>query len=269
MPFVPVDGCKIWYDSAGESGPPALFVMGFAGRGTAWGPQIEGLRRGHRLAWMDNRGIGRSDRSVGVLSMRQMAADAVAVLDALGWAQAHVVGVSMGGMIAQEIALGHRERVRSLTLMATHAGGPTAFLPPMAGLGHFLSTWQISPKRRVEAMMKLLYPADYLERADREDIAARLGREFADDVSPATLLSQTAAVATHNTRARLHLLEGLPTLLVRPGRDILIDPRHIDELHKRIPGARLLHLPEAGHGFIYQCRDVVNKALMEHFAEAG
>lgn len=269
MPFANVDGLQIWYDSAGESGPPVLLVMGFGGRGTAWGPQIEGLRQTHRVAYLDNRGIGRSERYTGSLSMRLMASDAVAVLDALGWETAHVVGVSMGGMIAQELALRHRERVRTLTLMATHAGGMGVFLPPMAGMGPFLASVQGSPQRRVKSLMKLLYPADYLERANREDIAARLTAEFATGVSPATMLAQTAAVVAHNTRDRLHQLAGLPTLVIRPGRDILIDPKHVDELHRRIPGAKLMHLPEAGHGFSYQCRDEVNAALMEHFDATG
>lgn len=266
MAFVTVDGLKIWYDSTGESGPPVLLLMGFGGRGTAWGAQIEGLGRDHRLAWMDNRGIGRSDRTARDITMKQMASDAIAVLDALGWEQAHVVGVSMGGMIAQELALRHRPRVRTLTLMATHAGGVGAFLPPMNGLYHFLSAVQTSVPRRVEALMRLLYPEDYLAVADRADIARRLSAEFADGTNLSTLVAQAAAVASHDTRGRLQELGELPVLVIRPGRDIMIDPRHVDELHRRLPSARLMHLPEAGHGFIYQCREAVNAALVEHFA---
>ncbi|MCB9746099.1 MAG: alpha/beta fold hydrolase [Alphaproteobacteria bacterium] len=268
MPFATVDSQRLWYETHGEQGSPVLLIMGFAGRGTAWKPQVEGLAHRHRLALYDNRGIGESARFPGVTTIPEMARDALGLLDHLGWAQAHVVGVSMGGMVAQELALRARERVRSLSLIATHAGGLAAVIAPWEGLGLFMQTHLGSPAQRVQAQQRLLYTDAHLAQLDAKAHALELVENFGADPPPETLTAQLAAVLRHDTRGRLSALAGLPVLVVRPEQDKLIHPRHVLDLHRRIPGSRLLNLRQAGHGVTDERREAVNAALLEHFAEA-
>ena len=157
MPLLETETERIWFDEAGERGTPVLLLMGFGLTGNTWLPQIRGLKESHRVVWYDHPGIGRSTLGRLKYDMTWLADQAIGILDKLNWQNAHVVGVSMGGMIAQQMALKHGHRVRSLTLMATTAGGP---------LGHLLISWNLqklvkcfvgSPRQRARAFMRLAF----------------------------------------------------------------------------------------------------------------
>lgn len=255
-----------WYDLAGTTGSPVLLVMGFGFSGRAWKPQIEGLHHAHRVAFYDNRGVGQSASGSGTYSVRDLALDATALLDHLGWSDAHIVGVSMGGMIAQELALRHRHRVRSLTLIATHAGGRVRTLPTVAGLKLFLRANSADGDARLRNLMELLYPPEHMPNA--EEIQALYSDVLSAVPKKRTALKQLAAVLQHNTRPRLHQLAGLPVQILKPARDILVRPTHSDRLHRDIPGSRLVCFPEAGHGLTAQCAPQVNQHLLDHFRRA-
>ncbi|MCB9763956.1 MAG: alpha/beta fold hydrolase [Alphaproteobacteria bacterium] len=267
MPHASINGLRLWYDAHG-AGRRVLLIMGLAGRGAAWAPQVEGLYLDHHVVHFDNRGIGRSDRFAGSTTTVQMAQDALGLMDHLGWGDAHVVGVSMGGMIAQELALRHRDRVRSLALIATHAGGLGALMTPWPGMRLFLQANHPDPGARIDALRRLLYTRQYLRQMDAQAVGLRLMEDFGRQPEPATLGAQLAAVMRHDTRDRLHQLGGLPTVVIRPEQDILIDPRHCLRLHRLIPGARLVNVPDAGHGVTDERRGLVNHTLREHFAQA-
>src|SRR6202046_4175973 len=125
MSFVENQGAKIYWDEQG-SGEPLLLIMGLSYPSYMWHRTRPLLVKNYRTIAFDNRGVGQSDVPPGVYSIALMASDAAAVLDAAGVESAHVFGVSMGGMIAQEFALQYPKRVRSLVLGCTAAGGPTA-----------------------------------------------------------------------------------------------------------------------------------------------
>jgi pimeloyl-ACP methyl ester carboxylesterase len=256
------------YTLEGNEGPPVLLIMGFGMRGGVWRPQIDALREDHRVVFYDHLGLGDSDPAPPVQSMRKMAADAERVLDALSWPDAHVVGVSMGGMIAQELALTAPGRVRSLTLIATHAGGIRAALPRVEGLARFVeANVARGPEKRVEALKKLLYTPDFLERVDVVKLDRRIADMAGVRAPRATLAGHLRAVLRHRTRTRLPALR-MPTMVVRPGRDLLIHPKNGDVIARAIPGARLVRFDDAGHGVTFQCAQELNAELSRHIEAA-
>src|SRR5271169_6868705 len=133
MPFADNQGTKIYWDERG-TGAPILLIMGLGYPSAMWHRSRPALSASYRTIALDNRGSGQSDVPPGPYSIPLMASDAAAVLDAAGVTKAHVFGVSMGGMIAQEFALQYPERVRSLILGCTSAGGPYAVQAEPAAL---------------------------------------------------------------------------------------------------------------------------------------
>jgi len=184
------------------------------------------------------------------------------VMAAVGWDSAHVVGTSMGGMIAQELALQEPARVRSLTLIATHAG--RALPSPLAI--YLLTRSMALPRQSVEHAYRLLYPRHYVTPENRAAILEHW-RQIGRPAHPQVLVAQAAAIARHDTRKRLAGLH-VPTLVVRPGMDVLVPPRHSDLLARTIPGATLLRFDDAGHGVTHQKADELNGALRTHIARA-
>lgn len=263
-----LDDIRLAYDVRGDVGGPVLLIMGYGVPGRAWVHQIPALSAHHQVIWYDHRGCGATRADPGAYTMHLLADDARRLLDHLGFEHAHVVGVSMGGMVAQHLALEHPGRVLTLTLIATHAGGRAqARLPPARGLVRFLQAntgW--TREKRLRHLERLLFPDAFLASCDRKWLEAVLLRDFGEEIPLRYRLSQMAAVMRHDTRDRLHLLGRFPTLVVRPDLDILVDPRESDRLARLIPGARLVSFPDAGHGVIRQCHAALNQLLLEHFA---
>lgn len=256
---------RIAFESAGSAGPRILMVMGFGMRGGVWFPQVQDLRRDHALLWFDNRGIGESEPSPPRFAMADLAADALRVADELRWADFHVVGVSLGGMVAQELALLAPQRVRSLTLIATHAGGPLGILPTPRGAYHWINAAFGRQAGRVEHLTRLLYPASFLATVDPEQLRRRMQLQVGKRPPTRTALLQLLAVIRHDTRARLSSLRP-PTLVIKPTGDLLVRPFHSDRLHAAIPGARLVAIDDAGHGLTFHAAAAVNAAIREHVA---
>jgi pimeloyl-ACP methyl ester carboxylesterase len=194
-----------------------------------------------------------------------MANDAVRILDDLRWDRAHVVGVSMGGMIAQELALRASDRCQSLTLIATHGGAPVASLPTLRGLRFFLQGLFGGRKARMHSLPRLLYPDEFLESIGPDALRSHLNVRLGHPPALRTVLGQLYAVWRYSTESRLSQIQ-LPTLLVRPGKDILIRPSQTDRLAARIPNAEVLRFEDAGHGVTFQKAADLNAALRDHFA---
>lgn len=270
MPALALEDGELWYEAEGLDGragaAPVLLVMGLGMPGQAWRAQLQGLSPHHPVATYDHRGIGRSSPVRGLSSMQGMAKDAVRLLDHLGWERVHLVGVSMGGMVSQELALRFRDRVRSLTLIATHSGGRLSALPSAQGLALF-ARLTLTRRSRAETLARLLFPPEYLDQLGSQGQGELLSSDLGASTRRARL-AQLAAVIRHDTQRRLGALAGLPTLIVRPGRDLLIPPQASDRLAALIPGARLVRYDDAGHGLIRQCAERLNADLLAHFAGA-
>lgn len=257
---------RIAFRTYGHHGPRVLLVMGFGMRGALWEPQVKRLAHDHRLATFDHRGFGDSDPPEGPYRMRTLADDAVSVADALGWERFHLVGVSMGGMVAQELALAMPQRVASLTLIVTHSGGLRGLWPgPRASL---LFARSGLGRDRVVALEQMLYPPQILERLRAEGLRERLQQQIGSPVKPAHTLLQFLALTRFDVRKRVSKIAA-PTLVLKASRDILVKPHHSDELAARIPGAKLRTFAEAGHGILFQEAEGVSEAIREHIGAAS
>lgn len=253
----------IAYATRGTQGPRVLMVMGLGMRGEMWEPQLTLLEPTHRLAYFDHRGIGESGTPTRRYRIADLALDACAVADALGWATFHLVGVSMGGMVAQELALAAPARIRSLTLIVTHAGGPLGMVPTAAGaLGAVRSALA---RDRIGALEQLLYSADSLEALRARGLRRRLEMQLTGAMTKGARLRQLWAVARFDTRRRLARLQ-VPTQILKASRDRLVRPSHSELLARQIPGAELRTFERAGHGVIVQESDAIAAAIREHIA---
>jgi len=255
---------RLAYRVFGERGTPVLFVMGFGMSGRVWGPQVDELRRDHRCCHYDHLGVGDSEQGPLFPTIHSMAGDGLRIMDDLSWDRAHVVGVSMGGMIAQEIALSAPDRCRTLTLIATHGGAPLGSLPTLAGMWLFLRGLFGGKKTRLQSVPRLLYPDEYLKSVDSVAFKAHMYERLGKPASLRTVVGHIQAVWRHRTESRLSQID-LPTLLVRPGKDILIRPTQTDRLAKRMPHAQVLRFEDAGHGVTFQKAAELNAALRDHF----
>src|SRR5579862_8120319 len=172
MPYIENQGAKIYWDEQG-AGEPVLLIMGLAYPSDMWYRTRPILAKKYRTIVIDNRGVARSDMPPGPYPIALMAADALAVLDAAGIDSAHVFGISMGGMIAQELTLAHPERVRSLILGCTAAGGPTAVRAEQEVTDVIMARGGISAEDAAQASVPFIYDAATPRAWIDEDIAIR------------------------------------------------------------------------------------------------
>lgn len=239
---------------------PVLLVMGLGMPGHLWGPVRDALAaRGARVSTCDHRGVGERRDERPRADMAALAADLVEVLDGLGWPEAHVVGISMGGMAVQELALRRPDRVRSLTLVATTAWGKGLAWPSGEALRAL-----VGERDRARRLSRLLFPESIRGEAVSRARAERMAAEMAP---PATVRAQLRAVWGHDTRNRLATLR-MPVLVVKPMLDVLIPPRHVEALAARIPHARVEALATAGHGLIAQVPDLLATLIVDHATRA-
>ena len=265
MPNIEHNGAHLQYQHHGTTGPNVLFIMGIAVSQAGWKPQVSPLSSHIHAITFDNRGVGQSAGKAGLWTTAQLAEDARAVVDAADWDGFHVVGVSMGGMVAQELALSMPGRVHSLSLIATHPGGLVSLLPPLQGLSLFPKIVFGRRKTRLRAFSALLYPPSERAAAVRRLTNGAPGLSWAP---PAILAAQIAAVCRHNTHRRLHQLEHIPTLILQPKRDVLVHPKGSTRLANAIPNATLVTFPDAGHGINVQSATAVNQHLLQHILAA-
>lgn len=270
MPRVVRDGIAIEYTVQG-TGPAVLFVQGVGAIGRAWRPQLEAIGRDRCAIAFDNRGLGGTPHGTAPLSIEAMAADALAVADAVGADTFDLVGHSMGGLIAQQVALTARSHVRSLTLLCTFARGAQAsrlsWDLAIAGL-----RTRVGPQRvRRRAFMELVVPRDVIAAAGADTLEREMtdlfGRDLADQ--PPIVMEQLRAASRYDAHARLGSLAELPTLVVSGELDRIALPAFGRELAAAIPGSRYVELQGAGHAVPIHDPASVNGLLGDHFAGAA
>lgn len=219
------------------------------------------LAKRFRVVTFDNRGTGRSTRPRGLFKVADMADDAARVLAAAGIPRAHVFGISMGGMIATELALRHPSRVERLALGCTFAGWRRSKHPPLSVM-HTLLRGVGSKDRAALVKLASVLVSEQFAQTDLERFLAWLQRGEA--ASPRVTALQIAAVARHTTEARLATLR-TPTLVITGDADRLILPENSERLARWIPGAELRMLPGAGHCFPFEQTEATVAALGTFF----
>jgi 3-oxoadipate enol-lactonase len=242
VPFAENDGVKIYWEETGK-GDPILLIMGLGWVSQMWHRTRDLLAQKYRVITFDNRGVGRSDVPPGPYPIPTMAADAAAVLDAAGVKSAHLYGISMGGMIAQEFTLQYPERVKSLILGCTAAGGPNAIQPEPEVL-QVLMRRGMKPEEALDAIDPFIYYPGTSPDWIAEDRELRL--EWYPTVDG--YLSQLQGIMAWEAYSRLPQI-AVPTLVIHGESDQLIPAANGKLIVERIPQAKLVVIPRASHIF--------------------
>jgi pimeloyl-ACP methyl ester carboxylesterase len=244
MPYATSSGTRIFWEEAG-AGEPLLLIMGLGYSHEMWHRTLPVVSAHYRTILFDNRGVGKSDVPPGAYSVAQMAADAAAVLDAAGIARAHVFGVSMGGMIAQEFALNYPERVNRLVLGCTACGGPNSVSAERKVLDILMARATMTPDEGAEAMVPYIYDASTPRQRIDEDLAIRR----LNYPQAAGYMGQVQAILAWSTFDRLAGIRA-PTLIIHGETDQLVPPENARILAQHIAGSRLVMLSHASHIFV-------------------
>jgi pimeloyl-ACP methyl ester carboxylesterase len=270
-----VGDVDVYYEEQG-SGEPLLLIMGLAADSTAWLFQIPDFSPHYRTIAFDNRGVGRSSKPPGAYTIHQMADDAAGLLDVLKIERAHVVGVSMGGMIAQELVLRHPGRVRGLVLACTYPE-PDADIERQrqfsvsqfggsitAGGEMKLDLGAIDPLAFFQHLLPTVFNQEFID-SELPRLIQLFSGALQYGFSMEAILGQVSAVMSHKATDRLHLIRS-PTLVITGDADRLIPPANSDLLAKHIPGAKLVKIAGGSHGFNFETPAVFNRAVLEFLA---
>lgn len=243
------------------AGSPVLLVMGKSFDSRMWHRAVPALAASHRVLTYDNRGIGRSPAPRHRFTIADLAADARAVLDAAGIERAHVYGASMGGLVAQELALTWPERVQSLILGCTGAPDGHHEPPPRPGLLARIVPRSLVLRLFPGVVIKTLYGAHPPRELVREDLGI-----LATTRAPVWVVEQQGlAIGAYESLSRVPGLR-VPTLVLHGTDDRVVPFARGEELAAHIPGARLCVLPGAGHNYLTECVDEANGAVLSFLA---
>jgi len=257
--IVKANGVDLWVEQDGE-GDDVLFISGLADEGACWVDQVAGLRDRYRLTTFDNRGVGRSATPEGPFQIADFAADTAALMEAFGLERAHIVGSSMGGAIAQELALARPDLVRSLVLNGTWCRGDR-FLHEVFrnwiwsaqkadGIRDFLvavNLWCFAPRIWNDGTMD-----GWLDEAEAS--------AHAQSVDAFTRSAE--ALIRHDSADRIGAISA-PTLVTVGELDLCLPERYSRAIVERVPGARLVVFREAGHQPFQEVADEYNRVLGE------
>ncbi len=268
MPIAQVNGVDLAYEIAG-TGESLLLIQGLgAGKG-AWFRQVPAFKARYRVITFDNRGVGETRAGDQPYSVRTMADDAVALLDLLGIASAHVLGLSLGGFVAQELAISHPERVRKLILASTAAIGPEP-MSSTSGVERALGVKPgavalhaegFDPRRVMPALIDLSF-----NKGPYRALLKLLAMASPTRASAPGVAGQLRAATSVNTLDRLDRIQA-PTLVMTGSGDRVIDPAASRVLASRIPNARLLVIEGASHAFGIEMSVQFNKAVLDFLAD--
>ena len=271
MGTVNVDDIEMYYEEHGE-GEPLLLIMGLAADSRAWIFQLPDFSPHYRTIIFDNRGVGRSSKPAGPYTIAAMADDTAGLMNAIGLHRAHVVGVSMGGMIAQELTLRHPAKVRSLALACTYPE-PDADVArqrqeTVSQLGGSIGAdGKISidgaafdPMAFFQTLIPNVFNVEFIMN-ELPKLMQIFGGVMEYGFSLEGLLAQVDAVTSHQTTDRLRDIR-VPTLVITGDADRLVAPANSDILAREIPGAKLVKISGGSHGFNFETPALFNREIL-------
>lgn len=259
MGMIRAGDIDLYHEIHGE-GDPLLLMEGLGYASWMWCKQVDELSRHFQVILFDNRGVGHSDKPPGPYTTAQMADDAAALLDALAIPRCHVLGISMGGMIAQEFALRHPDKVDRLVLGCTTAGGPEAPPPTTEYLQYLAASREMAREDAYREGFRVAAAPGYFA-AHPDDLLALLTARLANPQPPEAWLAQAQAVQAHQTWDRLHQIAA-PTLVVHGDADVVVPVANLALLASRLPQAETVVYPGAGHLFFIEQAQQFNQLLI-------
>lgn len=262
MPHLDANGQRLYYEVHGE-GEPLLCVMGLATDTLAWMAQVPAWSARYRTVIFDNRDVGRSSYADGPYEIADMAADTLALADGLGLQDFHLLGVSMGGAIAQELALTVPQRIRTLTLCVTF-GGAGRWGAENARLWSARAA-RATREEQIDEMLLLCFSEAFFENADAVAFLRRMLLENPNPQTPEGFARQLAATASYEARDRLGQL-AMPVHVIGAEQDVLLPVWKSRELAALIPGAQLTVIEGAPHGVNLERAQELNDAVLAFLA---
>lgn len=265
MSVVRVGDANIEFYVEGK-GPPLLLVSGFTSSATGWhDPFMERMWPHFQTVRYSHRGTGTSDRLTGEITLRDLADDAAGLLTALGIEKAHVLGVSMGGMVAQELAVGHPQRVQGLVLGCTNCGREHGVAAPPEMVDLLTPQPALSREEQVRRSWPAITTQEFLE-SHLDVMEERLRRSLIHPTPIETAVRQTAAALAFDSYDRLPQIKA-PTLVLHGDRDNIVPVANAHILKERIPGAELRVYPGVGHLFVFESPEESAAAVVEFLAK--
>ncbi len=257
------DGIELHYDLEG-AGDPLVLIHGAQSDRSVFEPLMPALTGGFQVLRFDQRGSGQSSKPDHPYSIAMLADDTAALMEQVGFARAHVFGVSMGGMIAQELALGHPERVRTLTIGCSTAGGPRAIALEETALGAY-STDELPAAERARALAETIFTQPFLD-AHPEVVEGLTKAREAAPIDVAAFSRRMDAARAHDTFDRLSQIR-CPTLVITGKDDAIIAWENSRLIAEQLSDARLVVLEPAGHGFWIEQPERSIEALLHFLGE--
>lgn len=264
MPKAQVNGINLYYQVHGQ-GEPLVMIQGFGGGHEGWFFQTRAFRERFRVVVFDNRGIGKSDRSPGPYTIDTMAGDTIGLMDSLGIEKAHILGISLGGIVAQEVAISHPGRVMKLVLACTHTGeGDIGDVHPDMLKAIGVAEGSMEPDLSSVDMMETMGTIVSLAFSRRlyRMILVPLARYQMRRVGPGAYLEQLEAVVGHTTAERLPQVQS-PTLVIAGSEDRIVSPRSSEDIARRIPNAKLVMVEGGSHAFNIEMRGRFNREVLD------
>jgi pimeloyl-ACP methyl ester carboxylesterase len=259
------DGCSLHYQRAG-TGAPVVFIQGTGVHGDGWSPQTSELSDEFSCLSFDHRGMGRSQPTGARVTVEQLARDTLALMDAVGWERAQLVGHSLGGLVALAVALTAPERTRSLALLCTFSRGSDATRLTPAMLWTGLRTRIGTRAQRRRAFLELVLSPGERSAEECARIAAELAPIFGHDLAdqPPIVMAQLRAMTAYDATPRLAELASIPTLVMSAEHDRIAPPALGRAIAAAVPSAVYREFAGAAHGLPISRANEVNALLRGH-----